>query len=931
MISNANNVAVDDVPPALWRFGNAQFDELKWELRVDGAMMELEPRPLDILLYLLRHAGETVTREELLHAVWGHPHLSENALSNAIAKLRKALGDDGQKTIVTVHRVGYRLAPAVMRQEFPRAKPPPSTLVAGDGVPRRPSWRLLRPLAPAADSEVWLGQHVVSDERRVFKFSRDGRRLSSLKREATLSRLIESSLEGRTDIVRVLDWSFEEPPFFIECEYGGVSLPQWAEEQGGLANASLSTRLDLMIQMAEAVAAAHSVGVLHKDLKPANVLIDKNQSGGWTIRLTDFGSGGFADPGRLAQLDALRMGFTQGHATEEELVSGTPIYLAPELLQGHSPTVQSDIYALGVILYQLVVGELRRPMAPKWENEISDDLLRQDITDAASGDPVHRLSSAKDLAERLRNLAARHEHRRAEIAKENQQRAVQTALQRTRARRPWLIALGLSMSFGLMVSLWFFHLSVKARDEALRQFDIAQAVDDFLNNDLIAAANPNAGGTSHITVLEAVGKAAGRIDSRFSQSPQVAIVLHQTVGDAYRALGDYLLAESEFQRAKAIADAAFGIDSDMAVSNDLLLAQTLAYENRYESAQALLDKAETQAARHRFSDPMIDVRLWDVRAMLDRHKTNFFAAAEDSAHTLQALQRLKVRHPKIFEANSQSVFLAQLHAAQDYQDAGRWREAEEIERSLIHDVVAKRGMTDPLAIRVRRQLVDNLVQEGHLDEAGTLLPALIHDASRVLGNTSRFFLDTVRTEALVYAGLKRWQEALAASDQMENGYRQLLGLFNDTTARAIIDSARIAAEAGRSQQSISKYQEAYAIALRIQGTGSLLAQLVAYDLVNVYLDCWQTDQAKLLFGRLDPGELQNAAPGMSWKARLSYAQGLIQWQSGERVGARKSFESALRMAGDDSRLKAGIAEEVKKLAGVTNGATPNGPGFLQPS
>lgn len=106
-------------PSVIWHFANAQFDEARWELRVAGAAVELEPRPLEVLLYLLRRAGEAVSKEELLTAVYGHQHIGDGALSNAIGKLRRALGDDNQSLITTVHRVGYRLAMPVTKEQLP--------------------------------------------------------------------------------------------------------------------------------------------------------------------------------------------------------------------------------------------------------------------------------------------------------------------------------------------------------------------------------------------------------------------------------------------------------------------------------------------------------------------------------------------------------------------------------------------------------------------------------------------------------------------------------------------------------------------------------------------------------------------------------------------------------------------------------------------
>src|SRR3979411_2459293 len=94
----------------LWRFADYEFDELGRELRVKGRAVELESKPLDILLQLLLHAGEVVTKEELLEAVWPDVVVVDGSFGTADSKLRKAMGDDDHPVIVTVPRVGYRLA-----------------------------------------------------------------------------------------------------------------------------------------------------------------------------------------------------------------------------------------------------------------------------------------------------------------------------------------------------------------------------------------------------------------------------------------------------------------------------------------------------------------------------------------------------------------------------------------------------------------------------------------------------------------------------------------------------------------------------------------------------------------------------------------------------------------------------------------------------
>ncbi len=75
--------------------------------------------------------------------------------------------------------------------------------------------------------------------------------------------------------------------------------------------------------------------------------------------------------------------------------------LSPQLDAAGEPSVQSDIYALGVVLYQLVVGDFGRPLGQGWEREIEDELLREDIATCVQGLPERRLASAGELAERL--------------------------------------------------------------------------------------------------------------------------------------------------------------------------------------------------------------------------------------------------------------------------------------------------------------------------------------------------------------------------------------------------------------------------------------------------------------------------------------------------------------------------------------------------
>src|ERR1700683_1877068 len=326
---------VADTSGRLWRFADYEFDELGRELRVKGKSIELEAKPLDILLQLLLHAGEVVTKEELLESFGADVTVVDGSLATAVSKLRKAMGDEDHPAIVTIPRIGYRLAVPVYCKTAAAAAGPELGVKAGDTVPGREQWRLTRPMEVSGSSEVWLAENPKTHEQRVFKFAADGVRLKALKREITVSRFLRESLGDRPEFVRILEWNFETSPFFLESEYAGQSLAEWAASQGGLSEIPYEVRLQLLVDVAKAVAAAHDIGVLHKDLKPANILIVPVGNGGWQVKLGDFGSASLVDPSRLQSLGITNLGFTQTTSLETQPLTGTLMYLAPEVLAGH--------------------------------------------------------------------------------------------------------------------------------------------------------------------------------------------------------------------------------------------------------------------------------------------------------------------------------------------------------------------------------------------------------------------------------------------------------------------------------------------------------------------------------------------------------------------------------------------------------------------
>lgn len=302
----------------------------------------------------------------------------------------------------------------------------------GLSIPRRPNWTLRKRVGEGGYGEVWLAEHDKTQVQRIFKFCFEAERIRGLKREVVLFRLLSETLGDREDIAKIHDWEFDSPPYFLEAEYtAGGDLASWLEAKGGATAVPLEVRLEIVAQVATALEAAHEVGVLHKDIKPANILItERSGTDEPRAALTDFGIGLVTDKRVLEDKGITIGGLTgsiEASGSSSESAAGTRLYMAPELQEGRPATTRSDIYALGIVLYQLVMGDLKKTLAPGWERDIGDTLLREDIAACIDGNPERRLPSAMELATRLRTLGQRAEEResvarRAEMAQLHQRR-----------------------------------------------------------------------------------------------------------------------------------------------------------------------------------------------------------------------------------------------------------------------------------------------------------------------------------------------------------------------------------------------------------------------------------------------------------------------------------------------------------------------------
>jgi class 3 adenylate cyclase/tetratricopeptide (TPR) repeat protein len=461
----------------------AIFDDARRNVREHPATLD-DPSPDPRLglrweahgRYLFKGADEPIEVFEV-----GVPGISPLSPPGGSAKARRYLSPEEEATL------GWR--PGV-----------------GLEIPRREGWLLERKLGEGAFGEVWLARHRRLKEVRVFKFCFDAERLRSFRRELTLFRLLRKALGDREDIVRLFEVQVESAPFYLESEFTpDGNLITWAESKGGLSQVPLDVRLQLVSTIARAAAAAHSIGIIHKDIKPSNILITGTGNGA-RAKLGDFGIGVLSELSRLIEQNITVAGFTGMLHDDDSSRTGTRLYSAPEYLAGAAASVQGDVYALGVLLYQMVIADLNRPLASGWERDLTDELLREDIAASVEGDPSRRLNSALELARRLDDLPERRAQRQRE---RDLARAAEAEGRRAGRRRVALrlaVAGAVALAAITVALAWGYRARKLERDRAITARKEAETLVRFLifemkdrlvsagKSDLLADINRKAAG-----------------------------------------------------------------------------------------------------------------------------------------------------------------------------------------------------------------------------------------------------------------------------------------------------------------------------------------------------------------------------------------------------------------------------------------------------
>ena len=455
------------------------------------------------------------------------------------------------------------------------------------------AYRLLRRLGAGGTAEVWLAERTEGgfQQRAAVKIVRDAQ--GSLRERFVAEREILASL-AHPGIARLYDGGVQANGFaYMIMEYvEGEHLGAYARAH----SLSLSERLALFLQVCDAVAYAHTRLVVHRDIKPANILVTADGH----AKLLDFG---------IAKL-------LNTEPTRD--VTGTlhmsPAYAAPEQLTGDYVSTATDVYALGVTLYELLTGRL------PWSDDnatlatavkrLMDTSIPPPSRAAAQGSPIPTRVLRGDLdaivARTLRKEpGARYPDARAladDIRRHLDHQPVQARagarayVARRFLRRNWLAlataaAVFVAMSIALVAIVW---QAQKARHEAQR----AAAVQDFM----IDLFRRNSGRQSdpvrarQTTARELLEVGARRIETSLADAPENKLVLLRLFGDLY---AEFALTSEQLpvrRQAVALSRSFHGGDSPELAGDLIALAKI--EPDRTEAAKLLAEAGAILDRRH---------------------------------------------------------------------------------------------------------------------------------------------------------------------------------------------------------------------------------------------------------------------------------------------------------------------------------------------
>lgn len=480
--------------------------------------------------------------------------LFESARSRP-ADEREALLDDCARDEPDLVRSVRRLLAQHERADGPLSDPVALPPVGGDG-PAPASinqYRVIRQIGSGGMGVVYLAEQDKPRREVALKVIRPG-----LVTPGLLHRFdLEASMLGRLrhpGVAQIYeagtyDDGSGERPFFAMEYVNGSPLPEYAEAH----RLGTRERIELMARICEAVHHAHQQGVIHRDLKPGNILVDRTGC----PKILDFGVARAADP----ELRTV-------HTIAGELV-GTVGYMSPEQIAGDPLQVdtRTDIHALGVILFELLTGRLPyevegAPLASAIQRIREDAPTRLGaIHPSFRGDleTICRTAIEKDKARRYQSAsgleADLHRFLRHEPIAARPPSTLYQLARFARRNRPLvaavLVALASLVALLIATTAGVFEIA-RQRDEAIAAMREANAANEFLG-DVLSSLDPRERASPTVTLEDFLEGVAERLEAgQLAEQPRVEAAVRGTIGVAFRTLGSYERSREQYETALAL-------------------------------------------------------------------------------------------------------------------------------------------------------------------------------------------------------------------------------------------------------------------------------------------------------------------------------------------------------------------------------------------
>lgn len=632
-------------------------------------------------------------------------------------------------------------------------------------------YRLLRPLGEGGMGEVWLAERCDGLYQRqvALKLLRSGVADPGLRQRFGRERQILARLQ-HPHLAQLLDAGVDQhgQPYLALDYVQGEPISDYSRR----LQPPLETRLQLMLQVCAVVSHAHANLVVHRDLKPSNILVREDG----TVKLLDFG---------IAKL--LDHDDTDAAHPPTEIRAFTLHYAAPEQVRGEAMTTLTDVYSLGVVLFEVVTGHkpyrLRRHSDAEWERSILDvqaprasallqrlaaqpgaprralqrqaRRLRGDLDvlleKALQKDPQQRYASAEALAGDLRRYLQ---------GQPIQARppGVGYRLRRYIGRHRWGVALA---SLAVLALLGTASMALWQARQARQEMARAQAMQDFTVGLFDKAASQRHG---HFDVPQLLATGQQRGEAELADQPLALAELEGVIGRLRIGLGDYQLALQTLDRQRQLLQEVGEVPPALQLEAVTQRGRALRMLGRDRDCLAHLLPLQSLAASQAATLP---AAVAEFHSQLGRCQAQLGNA--DAAR--QSFQRaLGLRHQGLVERFGRAESLADL-AALDAA-AGRLPAALAGYREALALLAQPADARSPQVIALHRQLGGVLARQGQTEAAAAELDLAWQIAQDAWGPRHPEALVVRRARALL--ALQRGQRDLAGQE-LRQVQAQLLG------------------------------------------------------------------------------------------------------------------------------------------------------------